>query len=229
MAWTRRHWLGLSLLLLLGASSFSAWARKYALTLVIGGVRPKVTLDEGVRLEGKAGWRGPKAKLTYEWSSLDGPGLPYEADLSAAKLVLGRDALQAGETYRLQLRVTADYHDPEEDEDRTTEALSAVSFTVNAPPQGGRCVMDVTWVGGSQASVTVEAAGWSDDDTPLQYRYFIVRNGKEQLAKSWSVMKRHATVVVARPGDTLKAICGVRDKLGDAASAESKEMTRPAS
>lgn len=224
-------WLNGGIAAALLALAFS-WPResdaaKYGLGVVIHGVTPTVTRKEAVKLRAKLTWRGPKATFRYAWSTLSGPSLPSSADVHDSELIIPKEALEAGARYELRLRVEADYDDPDDEEDTlTTEAVSQVSFDVNAPPSGGRCEMSVKWHGPAGAVVGLSAPGWSDGDDQIQYRYFLVRNGKPFRVKNWTGERQTSVSTLARVGDTLQARCEIRDQLGDGVIETSDEVRR---
>jgi len=210
-------------LVLLGASE-AAGKGQHALGVVVQGVKPKMPRNADVTLRAKVNWRGPKADLTYAWSSVEGPALPSNADSGSTIIMIPKDELEVGGHYHLRLRVKAEWKD-EEGEPQSTEAASDVEFDVNAPPRGGKCTLDTRWVGSTQASLTLGAPGWKDDDQ-VQYRYSLIRNGKESLLYNWATVTTYREVVAARRGDTLQAKCGIRDKYGDGLTALSDPITR---
>jgi hypothetical protein len=216
-------------------------APKYGLGVLIHGVKPKFALGEEVNLRAKLNWKGPKAELSYRWSSVGGGSLPHNADTRSSVLTIPKGELTAGAQYHLRLEVTAQYEVASDDEDEppttvTTTAKSDVQFVVNEPPSGGTCEMDVQWRGGRRldgvpkgevagAAVTLSAPGWNDSDR-IQYRYFLIRNGKAMRVKNWSQQTRTAISTLARVGDTLQARCEIRDELGDGLTETSKEVKR---
>jgi hypothetical protein len=204
-------------------------AKKFALGVLIHGVKPKFALGEEVRLRAKLNWRGPKATFSYRWSTVIGPSLPYNADTRSDTLVLPKGELSPGAHYQVRLKVTAEYELVEDEDEApttvTTTAQSEVKFVVNEPPSGGRCDIDIKWRGVAGAAVTISAPGWTDDDR-VQYRYFLLRNGKPTLVYNWSQQKSTSTATLARSGDTLQARCEIRDELGDGLTKTSKEVIR---
>jgi len=194
---------------------------------VIAGVTKKIKSSDGIDLKARVQWRGPKAELSYRWSAETGPALPYGTDRDGERLVIKAEDTSPGETYHLRLDVTATYPDPEDETiTLTAKASSNVTIAVNAPPEGGGCDMEVKWQGPVQAGLVMKAGGWSDDGDKLQYKFVLVRNGKEFVAHNWSRSNRYATASLAKPGDTLQAKCVVRDDLGDVSEALSKKVTR---
>jgi hypothetical protein len=215
-------------LLLLVAPARAGDAR-YSLGVVIAGSKGTVRAKDGIHLGANVTWQGPKAKLRYTWSSVDGAEIPGSVDTSGPKLVLPADELTPGESYRIRIRVVASFVGKDEDGEegpRQTEATSEVDIAVNAPPNGGTCTMDVEWVGKAGARLSLAAPGWSDDE-PIQYRWELLKNGKSVLLENWITRPSWQANVAARPGDTLQARCVVRDELGDAVTADSDAMTRP--
>jgi hypothetical protein len=200
---------------------------KHALGVVVQGVQSKVARSADLRLVAKVRWSGPKAELRHEWRSVEGPPLPSGADESATELTIPASELDAGDRYHLRLRVVAEWTD-EEGEVQSAEAQSDVLFEVNAPPRDGKCTLDLRWSGPVQASLTLGAPGWKDDDQ-VQYRYSLLRDDKEVVVRNWSLAKSVQTVSVARAGSKLQAKCMVRDKFGDGVTELSDPVTRPGS
>ena len=194
---------------------------------MVVGAKGKIAASRDVRLTGNVRWRGPRATFQYEWSTTDGPSLPSGIDTSSKTLTIPKGDLQGGERYQIRLEVTAEWEDPEaEPPTQTTVVTGDTSFEINTAPQGGSCTMSVKWVGPLQASLRIEAPGWTDDDK-IQYRYVLLRNGRKVVLKNWSHRKSLAAASLARPGDTLQAKCMVRDKFGDGTHAMSPEVQRP--
>ncbi|MBW2457627.1 MAG: hypothetical protein JRI68_24190 [Deltaproteobacteria bacterium] len=211
----------------LTATTASSSGRNVGLGVVVVGAKGKITATHDVTLTGNVRWRGPKATFEYQWSTTDGPALPYGIDLAFKTLTIPKGDLQGGERYRLRLQVTALWEEPDADPPtQTTVVTGDISFEVNTPPHGGDCTMAVRWVGPMQAALDLKAPGWTDDDK-IQYRYVLKRNGREVVLKNWSHQSRLSAASLARPGDKLQAKCMVRDKLGDGAQALSKEVERP--
>jgi len=204
-----------------------SWGR-HALSVVIYGAKGKVGLSQPVKLTSTVKWRGPRAKLSYQWSSVSGPSLPFDGDTAKPKLVIPKDELQPGESYHIRLRVTAEYEDPDADPpSQTAVATSDAKFEVNAPPSGGSCKLEATWLGKATGRFRIAAPGWTDEDKQVHYRYELSRNGKTHLVDNWSQDEAITVTAKARPGDKIKANCHVRDKLGDAVVATSNEVERP--
>ena len=225
--WTRATLAVMALAASTMVSPAAAGPGKHSLRVVVHGVKKKIRAADGIDLRAKLQWRGPKAEFAYRWSADTGPALPYGTDRNGERLVIKADELSAGDTYHLRLDVTATYPDPEDDTvTLTAKAASAVTIAVNAPPTGGDCTMEVTWHGPAQASLIMEAGGWSDDDDKLQYKFKLVRNGKEFVAHNWSRNNKYATASLAKPGDELQTKCIVRDDLGDTTEAVSKLVKR---
>jgi hypothetical protein len=198
----------------------------HSLRVTILGTKGRVKSSTPVKLDAKAHWRGPKAELSYHWSTVTGPALPSVADRHSKTLVIPPGELDAGAQYHLRLKITANYKD-EDDNLQTVTATSDVKLAVNARPTGGSCTMKLRWVGQRGASFVIAAPGWVDeDDKRIQYRYSIIRNGKRHVLKNWSGATRHQNQSVAKPGDVLVARCDVRDALGDMATAESDKHER---
>jgi hypothetical protein len=210
----------------MGAREHAEVKTKHALSVVVQGAKDKVGRQKDVSLTAKVSWRGPKADLQYRWSSVEGPALPAGADESATTLRIPASELEAGSRYHLRFRVVAEWKD-DEGEAQSSEATSEVKFEVNSPPRGGKCTLETRYVGRAQAILTLGAPGWKDDDQ-VQYRYMLLRNGKETLVHNWSQSLKRETASIARVGDTLQAKCGIRDKFGDGLVALSQEVTRSA-
>jgi len=209
------------------ATTASSQGRNVGLGVVVVGAKGKITATQDVTLTGNVRWRGPRAKLTYEWTTTNGPNLPYGIDTATKTLTIPKADLQPGESYTVRLQVTAEWEDPDADPPtQTTSVAGPTSFEVNTPPAGGDCTLAVRWVGRMQAALDIEAPGWTDDDK-IQYRYVLRRNGREVVLKNWSHQTRLSAASLARPGDKLQAKCMVRDKLGDGAHALSKTVERP--
>lgn len=225
-------WIRASLVVLaLGATVLvtpaAAGPTKHSLRVVVHGVKKKIRTVDGIDLRAKLQWRGPKAEFSYRWSAETGPALPYGTERDGERLVVKPDELTPGETYHLRLDATATYPDPEDETvTLTAKASSTVSIAVNAPPRDGDCTMEVTWHGPAQASLVMEAGGWSDDGDKLQYKFLLIRNGKEFVAHNWSRSTKYATASLAKPGDELQTKCVVRDDLGDMSEALSKLVKR---
>jgi hypothetical protein len=204
-------------------------AKSYGLGVVVRGTKGKVRAADGIQVEANVTWSGPKATFRYAWSSLEGPALPSTIDTSQKKLALTAADLEPGERYRLGVRVVADYVDEDEDGDkgaRTTEATGEVTVEVNAPPRGGRCTLEVDFIAPATARIRIEAPGWKDDDR-IHYRWWLVRNQRKTRLENWRTTSSLSKTVPARTGDTLQAVCDVRDELGDLVTAESEAKTRP--
>jgi hypothetical protein len=211
-----------SLLLALAAAAQAG----NSMRLTILGTKGRVRSATPVKLDAKVHWRGPKADLSYSWSTVSGPALPGVVDRHSKTLTIPPGELQQGAKYHVRLKVTADYKD-DEDNPLTVTATSDVKLAVNAPPRGGKCTMKLRWVGKRGASFVIAAPDWVDeDDKRIQYRYSIVRNGKRHTLKNWSGAKSHQNQSVAKPGDVLVGRCDVRDALGDQVTAKSEEHRR---
>ena len=205
----------------------SAGPGKHSLRVVVHGVKKKIRAVDGIDLRAKLQWRGPKAEFSFRWSADTGPALPYGTERDGERLVVKAEDLSPGDTYHLRRDVTATYPDPEDETiTLTAKASSNVTIAVNAPPDGGGCTMEVTWHGPAQASLVMEAGGWSDDGDKLQYKFKLIRNGKEFVAHNWSRNNKYATASLAKPGDELQTKCIVRDDLGDVTEALSKKVKR---
>ena len=200
------------------------------LAVKVHGLQPVVSPTQSVRLVAKASWGGPKAELRYSWRAVGrSDALPYDHPRDTAELVLPAEGLAPGEHYELEVEVVARYHDPKVDPpEQEVRATSVVSFDVNAPPEGGRCELEVTWQGKAGAHLVVSAPDWKDDrDARLQYQFTVLRNDERAAFEHWSHKTKVVVPLVAKPGDTLRAHCAVRDGLGDASEADSKSATRP--
>jgi hypothetical protein len=228
MRWLKSHMLlAMAVAIAIAALAATSSGRNAALGVVVVGAKGKITASQDVRLTGNIRWRGPRATFQYEWSTTDGPNLPYGIDTATKTLLIPKDDLQGGERYRIRLTVTAQWEDEEADPPtQTTEVTGDTTFEVNTGPHGGRCTMSVKWVGPLQARLAIKAPGWTDDDQ-IQYRYVLIRNGKALVLKNWCHQSSYAAASLARPGDTLQAKCMVRDKLGDGSQALSPEVQRP--
>ena len=223
-----RNGLALACALMVATLSLDTAADKSGLGVTVVGVKGRVSASTPLTMTAKLRWRGPAATFTYAWKSLGRSALPYDTERDQAKLTIAAGELTPGTSYDIELTVTAKYIDHSSDPpaEITTSATSKIAFEVNAPPTGGRCVLEPRWHGPAAAALTLSAPDWSDDHSRVQYRYHLIRNGKSHLIKNWSHNKRYEAQSIARPGDTFQARCEVRDRLGDTNEAVSKEIKR---
>lgn len=199
----------------------------HRLGVTIVGARGRVPIREPVTLEGRAQWSGPEAKVTYQWSRVEG-SLPYDADLSKRKLVFPADELTPG-AYEVKLTVRAEWTDPElEPSEQAVESSSTIAFTVNAPPKGGSCEVDASWSSPKVGRFTITAQGWSDaDDRRLQHRFSMTRDGKRRVIENWDPRPSFRLVLPAKEGEAIQFHCEVRDPMGDVGAADAKPVSRP--
>ncbi len=196
-------------------------------------VKKRLRVGDRVRVGATIGWQGPRATFHYQWSALRGE-LPPNAVTNEKTLQLDAKDLTPGQHYVLELYVTADYQLPPEktafttaDEDSEpvedrVAAQASVTFTVNAPPRDGSCQATLERQANGRAVVKVSAADWHDSDgDALQYRYFIINDGKRRLAHNWSAADSRTITTRAPANGPLQVTCEVRDTLGDSAGATS--------
>jgi hypothetical protein len=203
------------------AGGADALGKGHRLAVTVTRVGPKTPVGQPIEIRSRVRWRGKRAELTYDWSTVAGPPLPDGVDTSARVLVLPANSLEPGQKYHVRLVVTA----PGEEGNRI-EASSDVKFVANEAPKGGSCTIKAKAVRGRVLRIGLAAPGWSDPDG-VQYR-FELRSGKRLVAvQNWRHFNTFATTVRLKPGQRVFGRCLVRDKFGDGLTLDTRRVSGP--